>query len=141
MPDLVMQLEVGTEEYRRAATELSKRIHAFEGWLNKLPGKVAASCWQDERTDGQYGFVVRFARDGRAWSLYHSIEHEADDEPVHGPALLRDADVETKLRAVEMFPLLLANMRKFQTNFVNRTTKATERFDEFAKFIGIEEGE
>lgn len=139
VPALVPEIEKGASELRAAATELSERIKKFEAWLNRLPGKTPASCSEAYDNEGRYSFCISFERDGKDWQLVHYVFDDLD-ESTSGSTPLRDASVETKVRAVSMFPLLLQQMAAMQKAIAESARRATQQFDDFAKGIGIKEG-
>lgn len=141
LPDLVKEIEAGTEHYRAAATELTKRIKVFEAWLNKLPGKVPASCYENEDPEGDFVFELSLERDGKQWSLYHKVLFIPDESTADSGGLLRDASVEKKARAMRMFPELLKAIREAQHNYIEHSVKVASEFDDFAKSLGIKGGE
>ena len=136
--ELVKQIEAGTEEYRDAASELTKRIQIFEAWLNKLPGKVEATCSEcDDPRESRVSFCLDLHRNGKAWALFSYLYDECMEEIIGARGLLRDADVETKARALRMFPNLLESSRSYQVRFVERARERASDFDEFAERLGI----
>jgi hypothetical protein len=139
--DIVKTIESQAEEVRRAATELSRRIKSFEKWLAGLPGKVGASCGEPDDDHGRTSFNIHVQRQGKEWALSYFYFDDENQRFIGDSALLRDASVEVKARAIKLFPKLLPAIRDMQRHTVESVDKLSAKFDEFAAELGIKEGQ
>jgi hypothetical protein len=114
------------DNFRKAATELSDRIKMFEKWLGEQPARVLCSA-----TEASSKFCVRYARSGKNWVLEFTDDGESW-------SLLRDASLDTKIRAVPLFKRLFSAMTKKREELAAALVDATAAFDSFAKEIKID---
>ena len=138
LPGVLKQIETGTQAYRDAAGELTNRVVKFEEWLSRLPGRVPATVWELEDDASDTYFNLGLQRDGKQWKLRYWLDNPYDEES-WGAGDLRDASIETKIRAMAMFPRLLGAIRDSQMEFVKRSAEAAAEFDKFAQLVGIDD--
>lgn len=138
VPGVLSEIADGTQSYRAAATLLTERVVKFEQWLNKLPGKVPASVYEADDDEGEFYFVLSLQRDGKQWALRYWSEHASSDQIMGSANDLRDANIETKIRALALFPQLLGAIRDSQIQYVERSAAAAKEFDNFAAVVGID---
>jgi hypothetical protein len=124
---------------RAVATDLTKQIKTFETWLEKLPGRVHASCKVGADEEGDTETYLAFARHGKDWAL-SVYKLDVQQDRYYDETLLRDAPVETKTRMVEHFPDLLEAIAKRQEDVVKQAKESSKTFDAIAAELGIREG-
>lgn len=139
--EVVQEIEKQAKEVRRAAAALSSRIKAFEKWLTELPGRVTAICDEPDDPEERTSFNVSFRKEGKEWALYHFLYDDEFGRELSEPSLLRDASLDVKTRAIRMFPKLLSAVRDAQEAKIKQADELSAEFDEFAKEIGLKEGQ
>lgn len=136
-PDLLKKLERGAAQVRHAGDALTKRIRAFEEWMSGLPGRVEAS--HRISTNGPCSTHLAAEKNGKEWRLTLYDFNEYDGE-TQNERLLRDASVADKAAAIFSLPELLSAMAKQQEFLASFAAESAQKFDEFAKTIGMKEG-
>ncbi len=135
---IVSEIEAASKRVSEKSTTLSKRILAFENWLNSLPGRVETSFWDPiaVENDAARIFGLFLTRSGKQWALLYAYHNEINpNTPNWSP--LADASVDTKLRAMRSFPKFLRAIRKTQEKREAEIEAVATDFDEFAEALGI----
>lgn len=143
--DPVASLRDASAEFADLATQLSERIHQFQNWLDKLPGKTMATCWR-ERDEYEF-FGLRYARSGD-WELqcayvripqfeYHEGDAQAYLASNADWSSLSRSSVDAKMESIDLFPELLTEITRAAKDRVKVVFEATKKFDDFAKQFGI----
>ncbi len=130
---VVTEIEANAKTVNWEASQLSNRIEQFQAWLNSLAGRVKTQYWTCVDDLGNE-FGMKLDRAGKEWALYYAFTH-GDQAPDW--FVLAEANIETKLRAIAMFPEFLKKMRDAQLDRAKEMAKATEQFDIFANAIGM----
>lgn len=138
---VVATITAQAQAVRDQSTALTAKIVAFEDWLNTLPGRVITYCWIDaaEGPGDDSAVVLRLRRQGKRWIIEHADGNMRDDQTGEFSPLV-EADIETKIFAVNHFPKLLGDIAKAQNNRIEQLKKCSSGFDEFAAALGIETG-
>lgn len=133
----VLELEAGSKRLGDLATRLSRKLSAFEDWLNLLPGKVEATLWiQDSDDDtGLFYYGLRFHRIGKRWILDLTLCHCDDPSPEYRP--VAESTVEEKLLVLGKASELLEAISNAQVKLEKRLANALSDFDEFAASVGL----
>ena len=140
--EMLRTLEFKSKRIKQLATQLSHRIDRFETWLNDLPGKVEAELWVEPNSleySDYFGLLLH--RAGKQWMVSYDRHREGDDPDEREWRPLREASVDAKLRAVNLFPKLLERIVEEQDALVRRLEAAQSDFDVFAAEIGAEPNE
>ena len=138
---VVATITAQAKDVRDESTALTAKIVAFEDWLNTLPGRVITYCWIDaaEGPGDDSAVVLRLRRQGKRWMIEHADGNMRDDQTGTFSPLI-EADIETKIFAVNHFPKLLADIAKAQNSRIEQLKKCSSGFDEFAAALGIKAG-
>lgn len=108
----IQRLTGDAAEFKKAATELSDLIVAFETRLAKTAGLSRFELWfpnpdEPKNPDAQLGLLLSRSADGwRVAYCYGGAAMGATWEE------LRDADVMTKLAALQLFPVFMDELRE-----------------------------
>lgn len=142
-PKIVEQITDGSLLVRERATELSRRIVSFQQWLNALPGKVPCEFWhtveEDSRTGPGVDLGISFQRYGKEWVIRYKYFYYADRDENEQERWehLTEANLETKLTAVSLFPQFLEKLAASQRERLAEIDSACAAFDTFANEISL----
>lgn len=130
--DVIAQIQATSNQLRRAASEVSARIKAFEAWINTLPGRVECCVSMGGVDDSLTEQRMDLVRDGKEWVL-RVYDYNLQDETAGPITLLRDASAMTKATAVSYFPMLLNELSLQQATHLAVMEQAVRQFDEFSQ--------
>ena len=138
--EIVRSIELQSKEINELATLLSQRIIDFETWLNALPGKVEAEC--SVNLPNKMIFTMFLRRNGKPWSIFFSLCHPDETtlnkiSKVFLSKPLIDADLDSKMIAVQNFPSLLLEIKSIQDKRLAELRKSHANFESFAQTIGL----
>jgi hypothetical protein len=138
-PEIASKLVGLSNKLHSLASSLSQHIEAFEQWINSLKGKVPVTVWAPNRDNSGLLQGVRVARSRGLWFIEHGTVGEAlpGDEPDPEWQRLRDAPLEVKIAAVDLFPVLVRQLMGEQEGQINRINRAMSKLIEIEQMLGI----
>lgn len=137
-PEVLSRIRSNAELVRKASTELTARIRAYEVFLASLPGKVPVHLVIGESKDGHETSFLSFQKWGTEWCLVTYDQN--DDYGTSNSELLRDGPLERKAYLLRKLPELLVRIADQQVTSASVAENAIRDFDAFAKQIGLKEG-
>lgn len=140
-PELTLaSIATNSQKISELATGLSERIALFERWLGELPGRVDVIVWANGGVPEDVTELgLRFARAGKIWVLYFGYETPGEDTVDWG--VLRDAGLDVKIQAVELFPRLLEAIDAKQAQLAKRLEETNRNYDLFASKLEATQSE
>jgi hypothetical protein len=123
-------------EVHVAAQGLTKCIEDFANYLASLPGKVETVLWIADECDANLpeelisGYLVKFHREGKRWTLSFDHTRAIDEGPPEYRPLV-EAPLNAKLRIIEKFPDFLVKMEASQDELLEKIRSTDSRFREF----------